>query len=81
MMACVRLDDKMCSGVVRCGTRPSSRVRAPAPPVQHFLRGGLRLGLRARRIMENKGVMDALVHLRKKTGAMWSGVRGGETSG
>ena len=27
-------------GVVRCGTRPSSRVRARAPPFQHLLRGG-----------------------------------------
>ena len=26
--------------MVRCGTRPSSRVRARAPPVQHLLRGG-----------------------------------------
>ena len=26
--------------VVRCGTRPSSRVRARTPPVQHLLRSG-----------------------------------------
>ena len=33
--------------VVHCGTRPSSRVRARAPPVQHLLRGGYKRGLHA----------------------------------
>ena len=33
--------------VVRYGTRPSSRVRARTPPVQHLLRGGYKLGLHA----------------------------------
>ena len=33
--------------VVCCGTRPSSRVRARAPPVQHLLRGGYKRGLHA----------------------------------
>ena len=33
--------------VVRCRTRPSSRVRASPPPVQHLLRGGYKLGLHA----------------------------------
>ena len=33
--------------VVRCGTRPSSRVRARTPPVRHLLRGGNKLGLNA----------------------------------
>ena len=33
-------------GVVRCGTGPSSRVRARAPPVQH-LRGGCKRGIHA----------------------------------
>ena len=33
--------------VVRRGTRPSSRVRARTPPVQHLLRGGYKLGLHA----------------------------------
>ena len=32
-------------GVVRCGTKPSSRVRAHAPSVQHLLRGGYKRGL------------------------------------
>ena len=34
-------------GMVRCGTRPSSRVRDRAPPVQHRLRGGYIRGLHA----------------------------------
>ena len=33
-------------GAVRCGTGPSPRVRARAPPVQH-LRGGYKCGLHA----------------------------------
>ena len=32
---------------VCCGTRPSSRVRARAPPVQHLLRGRSKRGLHA----------------------------------
>ena len=34
-------------GVVRCGTRPWSRVRARTPPVQHLLRGGYKRDLHA----------------------------------
>ena len=33
--------------LVRCGIRPSSRVRARAPPVQHLLRGGYNRNLHA----------------------------------
>ena len=33
--------------VVRCGTGPSARVRARAPPVQHLLRGGYKRDLHA----------------------------------
>ena len=33
--------------MVRCGTRPSSRVSSRAPPVQHLLRGGYKRGLHA----------------------------------
>ena len=33
--------------VVRCGTRPSSRVLARTSPVRHLLRGGYKLGLHA----------------------------------
>ena len=31
--------------MVHCGIRPSSRVRARTPPIQHLLRGGYKLGL------------------------------------
>ena len=34
-------------GLVHCGTGPSSRMRARAPPVQHILRGGYKRGLHA----------------------------------
>ena len=34
-------------GAVRCGTKPSSRVRARTPPVQHILRGSFRRGFHA----------------------------------
>ena len=33
--------------MVRCGTRPSSGVRARTPPVPHLLRGGYKRGLHA----------------------------------
>ena len=34
-------------GVIRCGTRPSSRVHARAPSVQPLLHGGYKRGLQA----------------------------------
>ena len=49
-----------------CGTRSSSRVRARAPPVQHLLRGGFNVA--STRFKADEGIMDALVHLRKKGG-------------
>ena len=52
---------------VCCGTRSSSRVRARAPPVQHLLGGGLNVA--STRFKADEGIMDALVHLRKKRGA------------
>ena len=60
----------------RCGTRLSSRVRAPAPPVQHLLRGGYNVA--STRFKADEGIMDALVHLRKTRGA---GGRGEATAG
>ena len=57
---------------VRCGTRPSS-------PIQHLLRGGYKLiNLASTLFKADKGIMDALVHLRKKRGA---GRRGEATFG
>ena len=40
-------------GVVRCATRPSSRVRARVPPVQHLFRGGYKSGLHAFKLPNN----------------------------
>ena len=60
-------------GVVHCGTGPSSRARAHAPPIEHLLRGGINLAYA--RFKADKDIMDALVLLRKKTG---TGVRGGQ---
>ena len=53
--------------VICCGTKPSSRVRNRAPPVQHLLRGGYKRGLHA--LQGGRRHQDALVHLRKKRGA------------
>ena len=54
-------------GAVRCGTRPSSRVRARAPPVEHIFAAVTNVAYT--RFKVNKGIMDALVHPRKKKGA------------
>ena len=48
-------------------------MRARAPPVQHLLRGGFNVA--STRFKADEGIMDALVHLRKKRGA---GGRGGK---
>ena len=58
-------------GMVRCKTRPLSRVRARAPPVQHLFRGGINVA--SARFKADRGIMDALVHLRKKRGARGRG--------
>ena len=44
-------------GVVCCGTGPSPRVRARAPPLQHVA---------YTRFKADKDILDALVHLREK---------------
>ena len=54
-------------GVVRCGTGPSSRVRAGAPSVQHILRGDYKRGLYA--FQGGQRYHGRLLHLRKKTRA------------
>ena len=53
--------------VVHCGTRPSSRVRARAPPVQHLLCGGYIRGLHA--FQGGQRHHGRFGHLRKKGGA------------
>ena len=50
-------------------------MRAHAPPVQHLCDG---YNIASTRFKAEKGIMDTLVHLRKKKGA---GVRGEETAG
>ena len=50
--------------VVCYGTRPSSRVRACAPPVNIFFAAVINVA--SMRFKADKGIMDALVHLRKK---------------
>ena len=45
---------------------PSSRVRARAPPIQHFFRGGY-IHVVYTRFKAGRDIMDALVHLKKKT--------------
>ena len=57
--------------VVRCGTRPSSRVCARISPVQHLLRGVINEA--STRLKADKGIMDALEHLRKKGGTGGAG--------
>ena len=73
MRACVRLDDRVCSGwfAVEQGLR--QKVHARAPPVQHLLRGGYKRGLHA--FQDSKDILDALMHLRKKRGAGGSNCR------
>ena len=72
MRACVRLDDRVCSRwlAVEQGLRQGCVL---APLLLTSLRGGHKLGLQ--RFKADKGIMDALVHLRKKMGAGGSNCR------
>ena len=67
----MRLDDRVCSGWFAVEQGPSPRVRARAPPVQRLLRGGYKRSLH--RFKADKGIMDALVHLRKQKGGGGAG--------
>ena len=51
-------------GVDRCGTRPSLRVRARALLFNIFFAAVVNVA--STRFKADRGVMDALVHLRKK---------------
>ena len=62
--------------VVRCGTRPSPSVRARAPLFSILFEAVINVA--STRFKADKGIMDALVHLRKKRGA---GGRGEATVG
>ena len=54
-------------GVVRCGTEPSSRVRACALLLNIFY--SVVINLAYTRFKADKDIMDTLVHLRRKRGA------------
>ena len=60
-------------GMVRCGTGPSSRVRARAPPVQHLLRSGYKRGLHAFQGGQRHHERFGAPSMRKKTGAGGAG--------
>ena len=62
--------------VVCCGTRSSSKVRARAPLFNIFFAAVINVA--STRFKADEGIMDALVHLRKKRGA---GGRGEATAG
>ena len=53
--------------VVRCETRPSSRVRARTPPVQ-YLFFAVVINVASTRFKADKGIMDALVPKEEKGG-------------
>ena len=53
--------------MVRCGTRPSSRVHSRVPHFNTFFAAVINVTYT--RFKAEKGIMDALVHLRKKKGA------------
>ena len=54
-------------GVVRCGTGPSSRVRARAPLVPHLLCGAYKRGLHS--FQGGQDMTDAFVHLPEEENA------------
>ena len=76
MRACVRLDDRVCSGwfAVQRGLRHGCVLA----PLLFNIFFAAAINLASTRFKTNKGIMDALVHLRKKRGA---GGRGEATAG
>ena len=76
MRACVRLDDRVCSGwfAVEQGLRQGC---VPAPLLFNIFFAAV-INVACTRFKADKGIMDALVHLRKKKGA---GGRGEATAG
>ena len=76
MRACVRLDDRLCSGwfAVKQGLRRGCELE----PLLFSIFFAADINLTFTRFKADKGIMDALVHLRKKRGA---GGRGEATVG
>ena len=63
----MRLDDRVCLGWFTVEHDLRQGVRTRAPPVQHILRGGINVVYT--RFKVDRDIMNALVYLRKKTGA------------
>ena len=73
MRACVRLDDTVCSGLKR-----GLRQWCVLAPLMFNMFVAAVMNVASTRFRADKGIMDALVHLRKKRGV---GGRGDATSG
>ena len=76
MRACVRLDDRLCSGWLT--VEQSLRQGWVLAPLLSNIFFAVVINVVYTRFKTYKGIVDALVHLREKTGA---GERGGATSG
>ena len=79
MRACVRLDDRVCSRwfAVEQGLRQGCTL---APRLINILFAAV-IGVASTRFKVNKGIMDAWVHLRKKSGGRGAEGRGEATAG
>ena len=76
MQTCVRLDDRMCSGWF--AVEQGLRQECVLAPLLFNIFFAVVINMAYTRFKVNKDIMDALVHLRKKTQARGAG---GEHSG
>ena len=65
---CMQLDDGGVLGLVRCGTRTSSRVRARILPIYYLFFVAF-IDVAYTCFKAEKYILDALVHLRREPGA------------
>ena len=72
MRACVRLDDRVCSGVF--AVKQSLQGCVLAPLLFNIFFAAV-INVASTRFKADKSIMDALVHLRKKRGAGGSNCR------